>query len=275
MKNNKIIESDIETIQKDYNQRFGQNLSLEEFKTQYFPTFLLPTAVKRYEILRKYIIGNKILDAGCGTGWADFLLASEGFKVTAIDLSDKSLEKARKIKDLLGFKTRFVKDDLEELSFKDNAFDSALSFDVLEHIPDLDKALSEMRRVLKPKGMLVASFPNKYGVYCLVKDYFMDRFIWKILGKDVKDIRTYHLNIQCLGWWLKKFRKNGFKPVCINNTEFISPIIPKFAKKIFKGIISADIALSKKLPKLIASQWVFVLQNQKNNGAPHTKVCGL
>ncbi len=50
-------------------------------------------------------------------------------------------------------------EDLMNLTFKDGSFDAILSNDVFEHIPDLDKALSECRRILAPGGAMVATFP--------------------------------------------------------------------------------------------------------------------
>jgi SAM-dependent methyltransferase len=49
--------------------------------------------------------------------------------------------------------------DLHEIEFPDNSFDVFISGDVFEHLPDLNKALTEICRVLKPGGMLISSFP--------------------------------------------------------------------------------------------------------------------
>jgi len=49
--------------------------------------------------------------------------------------------------------------DIQVLSFMDESFDLVLSNDVFEHIPDLDKALAECCRVLRPNGFLIATFP--------------------------------------------------------------------------------------------------------------------
>lgn len=49
--------------------------------------------------------------------------------------------------------------DLQNIDFEDNSFDIFVSADVFEHIPDLDRALHEVLRVLKPGGMIISSFP--------------------------------------------------------------------------------------------------------------------
>jgi SAM-dependent methyltransferase len=53
--------------------------------------------------------------------------------------------------------------DLQDIGFADASFDLFVSGDVFEHIPDLDRALGEILRVLKPGGMIVSSFPFSPG----------------------------------------------------------------------------------------------------------------
>lgn len=56
-------------------------------------------------------------------------------------------------------------EDLCNLSFPDNVFDFVIVNDVFEHVPDLDKAISEIYRILKPKGYLLSTFPFAYMKY--------------------------------------------------------------------------------------------------------------
>lgn len=50
-------------------------------------------------------------------------------------------------------------EDVTRLSFADASLDAVVSFDVLEHVPDYERALSEFARVLRPGGTLIATFP--------------------------------------------------------------------------------------------------------------------
>jgi SAM-dependent methyltransferase len=59
-----------------------------------------------------------------------------------------------------GARTRFVAGDATALPFSDGAFDAVTMFDVLEHIPDHERATAEARRVLRPGGVLMASSPH-------------------------------------------------------------------------------------------------------------------
>lgn len=54
-------------------------------------------------------------------------------------------------------------EDLTRLSFEDRSFDAVFSFDVLEHVPDYQKGLQEVFRVLKPGGMFLMSAPFHLG----------------------------------------------------------------------------------------------------------------
>jgi SAM-dependent methyltransferase len=57
---------------------------------------------------------------------------------------------------------RFVCGDATRLDFKDDTFDLVTMFDVLEHVPDHERAVAEARRVLKPGGHLIVSTPNEH-----------------------------------------------------------------------------------------------------------------
>ncbi|MEM3896271.1 MAG: class I SAM-dependent methyltransferase [Archaeoglobaceae archaeon] len=54
-------------------------------------------------------------------------------------------------------------EDIQNLSFKNDSFDCVIVNDIFEHIPFLEKALNEIRRVLKPNGFLISTFPFAYN----------------------------------------------------------------------------------------------------------------
>ncbi len=103
-----------------------------------------------------------ILDAGCGSGTKSLLLANQGFRVTGIDVSPEMLQKAQEkaLTVELNKRTEFQSGNLISLSFADEVFDCVLCWGVLMHIPDVETALSELIRVLKPGGFLVISEGN-------------------------------------------------------------------------------------------------------------------
>lgn len=98
---------------------------------------------------------KKVLEVGCGIGVLSSYLAKEyGWNVTGIDLDPEQIERAKK-DNKENENLRFLEADVTKLPFENNEFDMVLSFDVLHHIPNWDKALNEIRRVLSPKGFYI------------------------------------------------------------------------------------------------------------------------
>jgi ubiquinone/menaquinone biosynthesis C-methylase UbiE len=107
------------------------------------------------------------LEIGSGTGYFSLNLVQLGVieRLTATDISPgmlKRLAATAEALELEGVTT--VATEAEELPFEDESFDLVLGHAVLHHIPDLDKAFAEFRRVLRPGGMVAfAGDPSRYG----------------------------------------------------------------------------------------------------------------
>jgi demethylmenaquinone methyltransferase / 2-methoxy-6-polyprenyl-1,4-benzoquinol methylase len=94
--------------------------------------------------------GDRVLDACCGTGDLALAAQAEGGKVTGLDFSEGMLERARrKSADI-----EWIRGDLLRLPFQDAAFDAVTVGFGVRNVEDLDPALRELRRVLKPGGRL-------------------------------------------------------------------------------------------------------------------------
>ena len=104
-----------------------------------------------------YSPGARVLEAGCGVGAQTCLLRKRSPQAffTCIDISEKSLASARRLKDTPGFEqVTFEQADIHHLRFPDAAFDHVFVCFDLEHLDDPVKALKELKRVLRPGGTL-------------------------------------------------------------------------------------------------------------------------
>lgn len=101
-------------------------------------------------------VGNtKVLDLACGTGDLSALLSKSGFNVVGGDFSPQMLLKAKAKNPNI----EFVSADAENLPFEDNSVDAVTICFGIRNFNDRGKALAEIRRVLKPSGILaIAEF---------------------------------------------------------------------------------------------------------------------
>jgi len=102
--------------------------------------------------------GDRVLDAGCGTGrLIPFLKKSAGSsgRVVEMDFAKKMLDIARR-------KHRhseifFIQSDARYTPFKENSFDVVICFALLPHVPDKQMTLREFKRILKPNKSLIVA----------------------------------------------------------------------------------------------------------------------
>lgn len=100
--------------------------------------------------------GMRILDVGCGTGYFTRLLVQGEEDVTAvgIDLEEPYIEYAKKIAEEQALPIEFVRGDAHELPFEDESFDLVTSHTFFTSVPDPEKAMAEMQRVIRPGGII-------------------------------------------------------------------------------------------------------------------------
>lgn len=137
--------------------------------------------------------GCRVLDAGCGSGRHLRELAKRpGLQIVGIDRNPKdvadALSSLEQMPDALSHDYLVSQADITALPFENESFDCVICSEVLEHIPEHEKALSELVRVLKPDGHLVVSVPR----------YFSERICWLISTEYSSDegghIRIYKKN---------------------------------------------------------------------------------
>jgi len=101
--------------------------------------------------------GSSILDLGCGNGLSSYMLSEHGHRVIGTDISLFFLAEAAQLQN---DKLKYQVCDVLDLPFADRSFDMVCSNELIEHVFDARKALTEMMRTLKGGGILVVMGPN-------------------------------------------------------------------------------------------------------------------
>lgn len=139
--------------------------------------YLLKTSINPWRIgyankvLRKLNIdptGKSALEVGSGGGILTEEICKMGFVTTGIDPADESLETAREHAKESGLNIKYDKGTGEKLPYPDQSFDCVVCCDVLEHVRDLPKVISEISRVLKPNGVFIYDTINRTFISKLV-----------------------------------------------------------------------------------------------------------
>lgn len=132
---------------------------------------------------------KKVLDAGCGRGFYLRVLSSFSFikEIHGIDINDNYLQIAKK--NNTDKRVKIKNASIYKLPYQDKYFDLIICSEVLEHLKDDIKALLELKRVLKPKGIIIITVPHKNF------PFLWDPFNWILM-------KFFHTHINKNIWWL-------------------------------------------------------------------------
>ena len=120
-----------------------------------------PLRVTREWIRRLRLSGaTRVYDMGCGLGRHSVYMAKEGLSVVATDISPRAVAATQQALSAGGLEAHVACADMTSIPFPDERFDGVLSIDVLEHgtRSAMEQAAAEVLRVLRPGGLLLASF---------------------------------------------------------------------------------------------------------------------
>jgi len=202
--------------------------------------------------------GMRVLDIGCGRGEVIYQCSQKGTESTGLDYANEALEFAKQFRDQSGKVSdyRLVQASAMNLPFSEEYFNRVFMLDIVEHLYpyELQKALSEVYRVLKPDGILIIhTMPNLnyyrwgYPIYRLA-----NRLIGKRLPKNPRE-RWYHGEVHVNEQTVYSLRKSlmaiGFSSVKIWLKQISGNCLKKIVSNIFplKYILANDIiAMVKK-----------------------------
>jgi ubiquinone/menaquinone biosynthesis C-methylase UbiE len=139
---------------------------------------------------------DKILEIGCGIGTIVHELSKKGHNVIGTDISGEAIEYGRKKYGCLHLEVQAA----EILPYEDESFEVVLSFDLFEHIAEIDKHISEVNRVLHPGGYYLFQTPNRYS-----------NIIYETLWTKSLQWRRYHPSLHSPGQLRRRMARHGFK----------------------------------------------------------------
>lgn len=176
---------------------------------------------------------SSILDIGCGAGFLTNFLAKEGHRVAGVDLSEKSLEVAKRHDETKS--VHYQTANAYSLPFSNNSFDAVCAMDVLEHVDNPERLIEEASRVLKPRGHfffhtfnrnLLSYFLIIKGVDWCVPNAPKNMHVYKLFIKPIE------LEEMCEKFRLRVYCFLGLRP------KFLKPLW----KMVFQKRVPADFA---------------------------------
>ena len=120
----------------------------------------------RYAFAREYIEGKDVLDIACGEGYGSHMMSNIAANVVGVDISPEVIAHAR---NRYGDKVTFSVGSCTDIPLSSASFDVVVSFETLEHLAGHEQMLKEVKRVLRPGGVLILSSPDKLNYTILPK----------------------------------------------------------------------------------------------------------
>ncbi len=239
---------------------------MKKTRQDYFGIYLRYTSVahslwRSYECERfsKEELKPPVLDLGCGDGF--FAQTVFGHLDTGIDMDEGEVSRAVK----RGTYDKAMVVDATKMPFKNGSFNTVISNCVMEHIPDIEKAISEVHRVLKPGGRLIITVPSE----CFDNDSFFQK-IFKAVGFNqaaqwynrALNLIAKHYHVRDQKSWKKWFEKAGLK---LEKSEYIMGLkayhaferwlIPAIPSKFWKAWFKRWVLLPRFWVPPVAKWW--------------------
>ena len=158
--------------------------------------------------------GSLVLDAGCGSGRIFRYELAAGCRVVGVDIGDE-------MRDNPNVQLR-ARGDIAALPFRDASFDALLASHVMEHLPEPQRALAEMARVLKPGGVVLLLTPNRFHYVPLLAGLLPHRLhVWfnRRRGIEERDVFPTVYRANTAGKLRRLFEGAGFEVVRIDRFE--------------------------------------------------------
>jgi 2-polyprenyl-3-methyl-5-hydroxy-6-metoxy-1,4-benzoquinol methylase len=165
----------------------------------------------RYRFAKQLVEGKQVADIACGTGYGSLILADAGAQsVHGMDISEEAVSLCNERNNKPNV-TYSVANAQDLTAIADNEFDTVISFETIEHLPDVEAYLEEMVRILRPGGTFLVSTPDRRIVSVM---YFFQghpanhHHVREYTGRELISLLSTRFQIKaCYGqaflpWWL-------------------------------------------------------------------------
>lgn len=206
-------------MSKEY--KYFKNEFLDNIKINYFKPILDDVFKTRGAEIKT------VGDVGCGNGlFTTYLKNDYQIQLIGFDASEHALESALE----KGFDKTFLCDDFSttSLGVEDCYFDFVLNKDVLEHLLDPEFLLREIKRVLKPKGLLLLHVPIDFNLWGRIKFVFtnsIDTYNYAIRCPGAKEWNWPHIRFLTYQGILELLKANDFKLIK-NYSSYFTDSVP-------------------------------------------------
>jgi len=181
----KIKYTDLSKISPDYTDKMNEEYNWMAKGYDAF-MFIFPLWKKWIKKVIPHIKGEKVLEVSFGSGYLMTKYASRQLDIYGIDYNEKMLKITSDKMLKINIKANLSQGNVERLPFADNTFDTVINTMAFTGYPNGEKAMSELKRVLKDNGKLLIvdfDFPNNRNIfgYLVVK-------LWEKFGDIIKNI---------------------------------------------------------------------------------------
>lgn len=211
------------------------------------PNYTRYADIKRLEFIKTKLaqfipVNGTVLDVGCGNGIISLQLGKQGYQVHGIDMSDKSIENAKRKNPFSNVTFSVV--DAETLRASGQRYNAIVCSEVLEHLHQPAGLVTQLHEILDDNGILLVTVPNGKGPReSLVTKPFLrlrkkNNWVWrsvvglkKSLGYSGTTIQSDNDNLDHIQFFTRKqlrslSQENGFVIDAIQSSNFVDDIFP-------------------------------------------------